>query len=374
MSVNNNLKLATKKIYEERIKLNPSNLIVLYELDFSSLGNVKNDYDLKNISYSNIPNPYLGLGDIDDSGIVRLHNLNINLELTSTSLANGKLFNQIIWKGKRYLPFPIKTEGYEVSTRGTLPKPKITFSNQNQIPDYDTFFRIIKNSIKSIGDIIGLQVTRRRTFLKYLDAINFKSNGGIINDDLFQIDSDPLAELPPDVFFIERKLRESKNILEYEMSSILDLENIKLPFRTMYSQSCSFEYRGEGCNYGGTSPYASQLNGGNPIATDKDERITSLLGGTAIVNRGAWPGTGTYSKGDAVYIEVDGIKYYYVCKQNNTNSDPSTVNGYPPTNENYWYRDLCSKRLIGCYKRFNRSSPAGIPFGGFPATSRGGET
>jgi len=80
MSVNNNLKLATKKIYEERIKLNPSNLIVLYELDFSSLGNVKNDYDLKNISYSNIPNPYLGLGDIDDSGIVRFHNLNINLE------------------------------------------------------------------------------------------------------------------------------------------------------------------------------------------------------------------------------------------------------------------------------------------------------
>jgi len=369
MSVNTDLKNASKKIYGERSKLNPSTLITLYELDFRNLGEGKNNYELTNISFAGIPYPYASVADADDNGIIRFHNLNINLESISSSLSNGQLFNQLIWQGKRFLPFPIQTEGYEISSRGTLPKPKIMFSNQYQIPSYELFFKKIKNSIKSVGDIIGLKVIRRRTFLKYLDAVNFKSQGGIINDDIMQIDPDPLAEMAPDIFYIERKLRESKDLLEYEMSSILDLENIKLPFRTMYSQSCSFDYRGEGCEYG-NQIYNSQKNGGAPIASVKDERIQSLIGGGPLTDRGAWPGNGIYSKGDYVYIAVDGIKYYYVCKQDNINSDPSAVNGRPPTNENYWYRDLCSKRLAGCHLRYNRENTNGIPFGGFPATNK----
>jgi lambda family phage minor tail protein L len=371
MSLDNSTKNASKKIYSERTKLNPSALITLYELDFRVLGEAKNSYELQNINFSAIPYPYDGVNsDCDTQGVLRFHNLNINLESTSTSLANGQLFNQILWKGKRYLPFPIQTEGYEASTRGTLPKPKISFSNQYQIPTYEVFFKTIKRSIKSIGDLIGLKVTRRRTFLKYLDAINFKSNGGIINNDLIQIDPDPLAELPMDIFYIERKIRESKNILEYEMSSILDLENIKLPFRGMYSQSCSFEYRGEGCGYG-SAIYAAEKNGGAPVASDKDENIRDLIGGRALVNKGVWPGSGVYSKGDYVYILVDGIRYYFVCKADNINTDIQQANAHPPTDMSYWYRDVCSKRLTGCYKRFNRSSNTGIPFGGFPATNRG---
>jgi len=370
MSLDNNTKNSIKKIYSERTKLNPSALITLYELDFTTLGETKNSYELQNINFSAIPYPYDGVNSNSDTrGILRFHNLNINLESTSSALANGQLFNQILWKGKRYLPFPIQTEGYEASTRGTLPKPKILFSNQYQIPTYEVFFKTIKRSIKSIGDIIGLKVTRRRTFLKYLDAINFKSNGGIINDDLIQIDPDTLAELPIDIFYIERKIRESKNILEYEMSSVLDLENIKLPFRGMYSQSCSFDYRGEGCEYG-NGIYASQKNNGAPIATDKDENIQDLIGGTNLVNRGLWPGYGVYSKGNYVYIIADGIKYYYVCKANNIETDPQNANAHPPTDLDYWYRDICSKRLAGCYKRFNRGSTTGIPFGGFPATNK----
>lgn len=371
MSLDNNVKNSSKKIYSERTKLNPSALITLFELDFRILGAGKNNYELQNINFSAVPFPYDGVTSASDTqGVLRFHNLNINLESTSSLLANGQLFNQILWKGKRYLPFPIQTNGYEISTRGTLPKPKILFSNQYQIPTYEVFFKTIKRSIKSIGDLIGLKVVRRRTFLKYLDAINFKSNGGIINDDLIQIDPDPLAELPADVFFIERKISESKNILEYEMSSILDLENIKLPFRGMYSQSCSFEYRGEGCGYGSGIYGATEKNGGAPIASDKDENIRDLIGGTALVNKGVWPGTGVYSKGDYVYIETDGVKYFYVCKANNIDTDSKKINAHPPTDISYWYRDICSKRLTGCYKRYNRASATGIPFGGFPATNR----
>ena len=372
MSLDNNIKNASKKIYSERTKLNPSALITLYELDFRILGEGKNSFELQNINFSAVPYPYDGVTSASDTdGVLRFHNLNINLESNSALLANGRLFNQIIWKGKRYLPFPIQTEGYEASTRGTLPKPKISFSNQYQIPTYEVFFKTIKRSIKSIGDIIGLKVLRRRTFLKYLDAINFKSNGGIINNDLIQIDPDSLAELPTDIYYIERKIRETKNILEYEMSSILDLENIRLPFRGMYSQSCSFEYRGEGCGYGTQIYGAAERNSGGPIATDKDEAIRPLIGGAVLVDRGLWTGTGVYSKGHYVYVLIDGIKYFYVCKVDNLETDPQQPNAHPPTDMSYWYRDACSKRLTGCYKRFNRGGEIGIPFGGFPATNRG---
>jgi len=65
-----------------------------------------------------------------------------------------------------------------------------------------------------------------------------------------------------------------------------------------------------------------------------------------------------YSKGQYVYVELDGIKYYFVSKVNG--------NKYSPFNANYWIADQCSKRLKGCRKRFG--SP--LPFGGFPATSK----
>ena len=361
MSINSNEQIGTKKISIESSKLNPSILVTLYEFDFRNFGINRDDIDLAELSFSNeIPIPYnnnfatlpnYNSANIDSPlGILRFHNMTINFENSSSNLNSPTLFNQIIWQGKRYVPFPILIEGFEMMARGTLPKPKLTFTSQNQIESYDNFFIKIKNTVRSIGDIIGLEITRKRTFLKYLDAVNFKSKGGIINDDDFIIDPDRYAQLNPDIYYVDRKLKENKNVLQYELSSILDLENIKLPLRTLYSEACSFDYRGEGCGYLGI-----------PIANDKDEPISSLLGvGVSEGNPVLWEkaNNANYSKGQYVYVELDGIKYYFVSKMNN--------NRYSPFNTNYWIADQCSKRLKGCRKRFN--SP--LPFGGFPATSK----
>jgi len=355
MSVNPNLAAGSKKIFSESSKLEPSTLINLFELDFTQFGINRDNYALSQITFANIPPPYAGLSNVDTNGILRFHNLNINLENISTNLINPELYGQIIWKGKRYIPFPITMEGFEIASRGTLPKPRLLFSNHAQIDSYNTFFTIIKNSIRSIGDLIGLNVTRRRTFIKYLDAVNFKSSGGIINNDDFQIDPDPNAELAPDIYYIDRKLRENRTVLEYELSSILDLENIRLPLRTLYSESCSFDYRGEGCGYG-LGIYGNQLNQGNPIANDKDQLITSLIN-SSLVNRGAWQQNTTYTAGNYVFVNIDGIKNFFVAKATTTTS---------PFDTNYWVADQCSKRLSGCRKRFG--SP--LPFGGFPATNK----
>jgi lambda family phage minor tail protein L len=372
MSINPSNQTGTKKISSEGSSLNPSTLITLYEFDLRNFGINRDNIDLAELSFADqIQIPYNDAGNLPnydsteiDSplGILRFHNLTINFENTSSNLSSPVLFNQIIWQGKIYVPFPILIEGFEMMARGTLPKPKLTFASQNQIEAYDNFFTQIKNTIRSIGDIIGLEIIRKRTYLKYLDAVNFKSYGGIINDDNFIIDPDPYAQLNPDIFYVDRKLKENKNILQYELSSILDLENIRLPLRTLYSEACSFEYRGEGCGYSETlNPYSGRLNQGKPIADSKDDDIATLLGvslteGSPVIwqkSNGA-----SYSKGNYVYVEIDDIKYYFVSKINN--------NLYSPYNINYWIADQCSKRLKGCRKRF--SSP--LPFGGFPATSK----
>jgi lambda family phage minor tail protein L len=372
MSINPSNQTGTKKISSEGSSLNPSTLITLYEFDLRNFGINRDNIDLAELSFTDqIQIPYNDAGNLPnydstqiDSplGILRFHNLTINFENASSNLSSPVLFNQIIWQGKRYVPFPILIEGFEMMARGTLPKPKLTFASQNQIEAYDNFFTQIKNTIRSIGDIIGLEIIRKRTYLKYLDAVNFKSYGGIINDDNFTIDPDPYAQLNPDIFYVDRKLKENKNVLQYELSSILDLENIRLPLRTLYSEACSFDYRGEGCGYSETfNPYSARLNQGKPIADSKDESIATSLGvalteGSPVI----WnkSNNASYSKGNYVYIEIDDIKYYFVSKINN--------NLYSPFNINYWIADQCSKRLKGCRKRFGTP----LPFGGFPATSK----
>jgi len=359
MSINSSVSAGSKKIFSESSKFNPSSLISFYELDFTKFGLDRNNTNLSEISFaSSIPAPYGGYG-VDTPGILRFHNINIMMENTSVNLNSPDLFGQLIWKGKRYIPFPITIEGFETVSRGTLPKPKMTFANHIQNTYYNSFFTQIKSQIRNIGDIIGLKILRRRTFLKYLDAVNFKSNGGIINDDNFQIDPDNNAELAADIYYIDRKLKENKNILEYELSSILDLENIKLPLRTLYSTSCSFDYRGEGCEYSETNnPYSTRLNQGKPIANEKDDLITSLLGLSSLTSRGEWNRSISYNKGDYVYITVNNIKNYFVSK--------SSSNGKSPYDTNYWIADQCSKKLKGCRKRYQNY----LPFGGFPATNK----
>lgn len=378
MSADQNLVSSSKKISIEVNKFYPSTMITLYEFDFRQYGLDNDSLTYANISFEgNILKPYSSLNSntIDSpAGILRFHNLDINLENISSNLSNASLFGQIIWKGKRYIPFPVSIEGFEMISRGTLPKPKLTFSNQIDNNEYSNFFSIIKGMMRSVGDIIGVSLTRRRTFLKYLDEVNFKnkkdgtSQGGIINNDEFEIDPDPYAELPSDFFYIDRKTRENKNIVEYELSSILDLENIKLPLRTMYSDACTFDYRGEGCTYSETSNvYGNRLNNGAPIATNKDESISSLIGVSLSVGSPAeWSLQNpplSYNKGQYVFVIRNGIKYYFVSKIDN--------NVASPFDANYWIADVCSKRLKGCRKRFDGTiSNKGLPFGGFPATNR----
>lgn len=112
--------------------------------------------------------PYADLQDLNQSsGFVELFTLDATKVgggvYRFTNFANpdgGALY----FGGNAYIPLPVKSEGWDFSSTGTPPKPTLTVSNVSK--------QFLADVI-SLGDLVGSEVTRVRTFAKYLDAATF---------------------------------------------------------------------------------------------------------------------------------------------------------------------------------------------------------
>ena len=395
----NRAKSSIKSLNFELSNLSTSHLVTLFEIDLNNL--IKDKGINLQAQAGNIGIGTAGASNINvNDGILRFHN-------------DTKILNSfIVWRGKTYYPAPIKAEGFESTTKGVLPQPILTIASQSESGTDQ--LALLKNQIREFGDIIGSKVTRIRTFAKYLDKINFSGDGSPHNTKKFieipqGYEPDPYAQLPKDVYFIERKQTETKSVLTYQLSSILDTEGTKLPKRVIVSDKCVWQYRGIGCWYqhaeeeeknkdytddkfppilkkaeisklGNPSPTQAQGYGlpkkALPTATQRDERMSILLPiGTTIQDLGLWINNTEYKIGNAVYILKDDIKYYFVCKKEALGSEVM------PPNTEYWIADECSKSLNGCRLRWGSSKGAvdddgctiakgQLPFGGFPAARK----
>lgn len=135
----------------------------------------------------------------------------------------------LLWQGITYQPFPIKAEGFEMSARGTLPRPTLTVSDVTGV---------LSVLVRDYDDLLGARVVRRRTYDMYLDG---------------RPGADPDQHLPDDIFFVERKPRAISGIdVQFELASAMDLEGVQLPSRTIIAGYCSWEYRSAECSYTGT--------------------------------------------------------------------------------------------------------------------------
>ena len=137
---------------------------------------------------------------------------------------NMKNSGDIIWQSNTYTRMPCKAEGFKYSGKGKLPRPTISFSNL-----LGTITAIIQltNSATPLPftDLAGAKVTRRRTLARILDEANFPSN---INP--YKVGSvDPTAEMPQEIYFIDRKIVENRDIVEFELVSTFDLIGIAAP-------------------------------------------------------------------------------------------------------------------------------------------------
>ncbi|NDV19995.1 phage minor tail protein L [Pseudodesulfovibrio sp. JC047] len=123
------------------------------------------------------------------------------------------------WRGNVYMPLDFEGEGFEVNGQGSLPRPTLRVSHIKTA---------LLGVVRESGDLLGAEVTRWRTFSKYLD-------GGP--------QADPNVHFPPDIYNIDRKIVQNKVFIEWELAASMDQEGKKLPGRQILRDTCTHIYR-----------------------------------------------------------------------------------------------------------------------------------
>ena len=168
------------------------------------------------------------LQDTNPSAIIELFTLALDNSLhgattvyrfhAGTSLKDN---GEIVWAGNSYQRFPIQAEGFAFQ-RGQLPRPTLTVSNALGTI---TAILLTVNNTTTGNDLTGATVTRIRTLAKFLDAVNFPSN---VNP---YVTPDPTAEFPQEIYKIDRKSAENREVVQFELAAVFDLAGIRSPKR-----------------------------------------------------------------------------------------------------------------------------------------------
>ena len=166
------------------------------------------------------------LQSINPSAIIELFTLQLSTSLHGANTiyrfhagsnlnANGK----ILWAGNEYLRFPVQASGFAFQ-KGQLPRPKITISNATGLI---SSILLSVNETTAGNDLTGATVTRIRTLAKFIDAVNFA--------DGVNATADPTAEFPQEVYSIDRKATETREIVEFELAAPTYLAGLRIPGR-----------------------------------------------------------------------------------------------------------------------------------------------
>ena len=147
----------------------------------------------------------------------------------------------IRFNSKVYEPFPISCEGFNFSSKGQLPRPKLIVSNLLGSKQGTTDWSVTEaagpaGTISSIllsinnvlwkapdirasgNDLIGSKLIRIRTLARFLDATNFTGGNN---------DADPYKKWPDEIYFLARKSTENREVIEWECRSSFDMAGIK---------------------------------------------------------------------------------------------------------------------------------------------------
>ena len=387
--------------------------------------------------------------------------------------------NFVYWQGEKYIPIPLSTDGFEKSSSGQLPRPRITVANISGL-----FSPIVIAN----DNLTGLKITRKRTFEQYLDGrtwlnlpdfvisdytdypdnlrtlqfrtttsftdgkINELTNGYLYHHDtqykskiikvvdettspLQEIgtitvdediprftgtdrtfiitgntDADPGIQFADELYIINRKINENPQFIQFELASPIDLPDVVVPKRKIYSDHCQWRYRGAECGYtGGDVATANDIPINNRMGRP-DYRFDNygqflLHSSVPISNRirfdiiehrvagkpvniaepivgaffyiGRLGKTGTWdvicptitdvkqkannvATGNRIYeitLSRDIVKL-----ENNEDSVADYIHIFSSP------KDVCSKKLKACKFRFGEYSV--LPFGGFPGAAR----
>jgi lambda family phage minor tail protein L len=198
----------------------------------------------------------------------------------------GVAVHDVVFDGDTYSGWPVKTEGWQASAEGVTPRPTFTVANVSGL---------FTPLIAANNDLKGCQITRIRTYDRYLD-------GGA--------DPDPSQVLPLDVYIINRMTMLSDTEVSWELMSYLDQQDVMLPGRQALRDYCghtyrryvsgAFDYTNVSCPYTGTT-YKDDQDVTTTNANDRcGRRLTSCrarFGANAELPFRGFPGLARFRAG-----------------------------------------------------------------------------
>ena len=128
---------------------------------------------------------------------------------------------EIVWAGNSYQRFPVEANGFAFQ-KGQLPRPTLTVSN---VLGTITSILLTVNQTTTGNDLTGATVTRIRTLAKFIDAVNFA--GGVNPYGT----PDPNAEFPQEIYTIDRKSQETREVVTFELAAPIDMAGVRVPKR-----------------------------------------------------------------------------------------------------------------------------------------------
>ena len=185
--------------FEELNKINPSSVIELFELELTV-------------------GLHIPTGNPDNLDTVfRFH-----------AGANINNFGQIKFGTNLYQRVALKAEGFENTSTGTIPRPTLTFSNLGGITKDTTVmtmsdFLNIVNKVTPGNDLLNAKVTRLMPLASALHNDNFTGNN--------PFGTPSTDRLQDRIYYIDRKAIENRQIVQFELVSVLDMQNKKIPAR-----------------------------------------------------------------------------------------------------------------------------------------------
>ena len=169
--------------------------------------------------------------------ITAIHGSNTKYYFHNGTNTNGN--NNLIFNNIEYTKMPIEADGFEFNGKQT-PRPRLRISNI-----LGTFTTILLTLPQGLE---GAKVTRIRTLARYVDNANFtggqillENGSNLLLEDGFAIDMDqginpfgtpdPTATFDEQIFIIDRKSTENRDIIEFELAATYHIDGVRLPKR-----------------------------------------------------------------------------------------------------------------------------------------------
>ena len=242
--------------------------------------------------------PVSELQKINPSSIIELFELELDATLHGTSTtyrfhaginAVGSGHQNIVWNGNQYTKLPIEVEGFEYNAdSGQLPRPTIRVAN---ILGTITAILLDVNTTTAGNDLTGAKFTRIRTLVRYIDNDNFDGDNPFGTPDT-------TAEFPKEIYYVQRKVSENRDIVTFELGASFDLAGVRAPKRHCSQNLCPWIYRGSECGYSGSDFFNENDESVDDSADDVcGKKLSSCEArfGDDPLPFGAFPGIGAFN-------------------------------------------------------------------------------